>query len=116
MKSRCRKHTWRTEGTLGIKNRGDECLGNTDIVQEPDDADSEQPEAVVTEDEQIGSLASHGVLGELLGLLEPETENKENQGENDTDSERGPPDGAQVPIVGGSGDNVWRESVSSQYQ
>jgi hypothetical protein len=46
-----------------------EVWGATNIVQEPDDADSEQSEAVVTQNEQIGSLVSHGVLGELFGLL-----------------------------------------------
>lgn len=48
----------------------------------------------------------HRFLGELLGLLEPQTESEENQRENNTDSERGSPDGAKALVVGSGCDSV----------
>lgn len=76
------------------------------IVEEPDDADGEQSEAIVAEDKQVRSLVPHRFLGELLGLLEPQTEDEENQRENNPDSERGSPDGAKAVVVSSGGDSV----------
>lgn len=79
----------------------------TDIVEEPNDAHGEQTEAVVAEDQQVGRLVPHGLLVELLRLLESETEDEEDEGEDNTDSERSAPDGAEAAVVGSSGNDVY---------
>lgn len=79
----------------------------TDIVEEPNGAHGEQSEAVVAEDQQVGCLVPHGLLVELIGLLESETEDEQDEGEDDTDSERSAPDGAEAAVVGSSGNDVY---------
>lgn len=79
----------------------------TYIVEEPDDGDGSESEPVVLEDEEVGSLFAHRLLGKLFGLLETETEDEEDEGEDDTDAQAGAPDDFVVGVVGGGGDDVW---------
>lgn len=57
----------------------------------------------------------HGLLVELIGLLESETEDEEDEGENDADSERSAPDGAEAAVVSSSGNDVYRFEARCQF-
>lgn len=92
---------------IQIKRVWDPDQIETNIVEEPNGAHGEQSEAVVADHQQIGRLAPHGLLGELFGLLKSETEDEQDEGENNTDSKRSAPDGAEAAVVGSSGNDVY---------
>lgn len=48
----------------------------TYVIEEPDQADTEETKSVELEDKAVRSLLLHGLLLVLLGLLESETKNK----------------------------------------
>jgi hypothetical protein len=52
-------------------------------------------------------LASHRLLGELLGLLEPKSKDEEDKREDDSNAKTCPPDGAVVAVMACGGNNVY---------
>jgi hypothetical protein len=81
--------------------------GRAYVVDEPDQADDKEAEAVEAEDEEVrGFGVLHRVFLELLGLLNEESHDKENGGEGCADAEAGAPYCAQVPVVAGCCDDV----------
>jgi hypothetical protein len=79
----------------------------TYIVDEPDQRDNKQTEAVVLEDKLVRGLGiSHRVAAKLLGLLELKSDDEEHEREDDTNSQAGSPDGAVVNVASGSGHDI----------
>ena len=89
--------------------------GGTYVVDEPDQTDDEEAEAVEAEDESVGGLGVlHGVLLELLGLLEKEAQDQEQRGEDGADAQADPPDGAEVLVVARCCGNVRHEGAKDE--
>lgn len=85
------------------------------IVDEPDQADNKETDAVEAEDEEVrGPGVLHGVLLVLLGLLDEEAQDQQNRGEDGADAEGGPPDGAEMLVVAGRGDDVGHEGAKDE--
>lgn len=79
----------------------------TYVIEEPDHRHDEQAEAVESQGQEPGGLGVlHRVAGELLGLLEAETQQEEDEREDDADAEADAPDGAEMPVAAGNGSNV----------
>lgn len=86
----------------------------TYVIDEPNQRHNKQSKAVVLEDEGVRSAGvPHGVAAELLGLLQLETQNKQDEREDDTNAQTGAPDGSVVSVVGGGSHDILRDC--SQY-
>ena len=82
-------------------------LGGSHIVDEPDQAHGEQAPAVTPQHEQVRrARVLHGVLAELLGLLELEAHDQEDEREDVADAQARPPYRAVVLVLRGRGDDV----------
>jgi hypothetical protein len=79
----------------------------TYIVEEPNQADTEETEPVVAQNQRVWCLASHRLLGELLGLLESKSEDKQDQREDNSNAETGSPDSAVMAVVACGSNNVY---------
>jgi len=79
----------------------------TYVVEEPNQTDAEQSEPVVAQDQRVWCLASHRLLGELLGLLESKSKDEEDKREDDSNAKTCPPDGAVVAVMACGGNNVY---------
>lgn len=55
---------------------------------------------------------SHRVLGRGFGLFHEQTEDEEEYRENHAYAQAGPPDGAVMPVMAGSGNYVRHKSCS----
>jgi hypothetical protein len=88
---------------------------DTHVVDEPNQADDEETEAVEAKDEAVwGFCIFHRVLLEFLGLLQEEAQDQQDRGENDTDTEAGAPDCAVMLIIAGGGNNIRNESANNE--
>lgn len=79
-------------------------LVSTYVVEEPNQRDEEQTEAVEFEDQAVGCLAAHRVLVKVLGFLELEAEVQQDEGEDDADAEGGAPDDFVIGRAGSDDD------------
>jgi hypothetical protein len=56
----------------------------------------------------------HGVLFELVGLLDEKAEDYEDGGKDGADAQAGAPDDAEVLVVAGYGDDVGYEGADDE--
>jgi len=85
----------------------------THIIYEPDQADNKQTEAIEPKHQAIWSLGIlHGVLLELLGLLDEEAQDEEDRREYEPNAETGSPDGVVVFVVTSRGDHIGDEGAN----
>ena len=81
--------------------------GGSHVIDEPDQAHGEQAPAVTPQHEQVRrARVLHGVLAELLGLLELKTHDQEDEREDAADAQARPPYRAVVLVLRGRGDDV----------
>lgn len=86
----------------------------THVVEEPYDADTEQPEPVVSNYQPIGSLLLHGFFGELLRLLEAKPQDEQDQWEHQANTQTHAPNNAVMATMSGGGHNICSETVSTR--
>lgn len=85
------------------------------VVNEPDECDDEQTRTVEAQGEHVGDAhMGHAVARKLLGLADAHTQEKEDQGEDDADTQTCAPLGAEVAVMAGGGDNVGDERASNE--
>lgn len=78
----------------------------TYVVEEPNNAHAKEAPPVELQNEEVGGLFPHGVFGKVFGLLESQSQDKQDQGEDDADTQAGSPDGAVVAIVSCSRNHI----------
>lgn len=81
-------------------------VSDTHVVEEPDQADTQQSEPVVAQNQPVRCLMSHGVLGKLFRLLESKTHDEEDERKYNTDSQASSPNRAEVAVVAGRRNHV----------
>ena len=86
-----------------------------EVVDEPDEADGEEAEAVEFEHERVGGAGVlEGVLLEFFGLADEEAHDEEDGGEDGPDGKAYTPDGAEVGVVACGGHDVGDEGAEDE--